>query len=108
MAQGTRRADEMTAADWLATTEPNTLLDFLHEAGRESDRKMRLFAVACCRRVWHLLTRHSIQRVVEVAELHAEGAASHEDVAAAWANMMTSLLPRGAGCSAAFEMLVPA
>src|SRR3954451_25392408 len=35
---------------------------------KTSHRKLILFAVACCRRVWRLLARGPNRRVVEVAE----------------------------------------
>jgi hypothetical protein len=63
----------MTEQEWLACTEPQPMLDFLR--GKASDRKLRLFAVACCRTVWELLPDEPARRAVQVAELMAEGRA---------------------------------
>jgi hypothetical protein len=39
----------MTEAEWLECAEPGPLLDFL--GARASERKLKLLACACCRRV---------------------------------------------------------
>jgi hypothetical protein len=39
----------MTEAEWLAATDPTPMLALLHRQTRASERKMRLFAVACAR-----------------------------------------------------------
>jgi hypothetical protein len=67
----------MTETDWFACTEPAPMLEFLR--GKVSERKLRLFAVTCCRRIWHLLERPD-QSALTVAERYADGVASPEEV----------------------------
>lgn len=71
----------MTEAEWIACTDPVPMLNFFH--GKECDRKMRLFLVACSRRAWHLLTDERSRDAVEVAERFVEGLASEEEREAA-------------------------
>ena len=59
----------MTDAEWLACTSPEDMLDVLRDT---SARKLRLFAVACCRRIWDLISEAPARLVVERAELYAD------------------------------------
>jgi hypothetical protein len=62
----------------LACHSPKAMLEFLR--ARVGPRKLRLFAVACCRRVWPLLTDPRSRAAVEVVERYADGLASPEEV----------------------------
>ena len=67
-----------TEADWLTATDPESMLRYL-QAGRAyrtpvGRRKLRLFGVACCRRVLHLVESDSaITACVEFTERFADG-----------------------------------
>ncbi len=67
----------MTKAEWDRCTNPAPMLDFLR--GKVADRKLRLFACACCRHIWPLLGDERFRRAVEVAERFADGLASREE-----------------------------
>ena len=56
----------MTEQEWLTCTDPGQMLAFLGD--ETSDRKLLLFAVACCRRIWPFLNPHHSQQVVELVE----------------------------------------
>jgi len=87
----------MTEAKWLTSDDPGWMLLSLQRvqalppgaAGnhprdwRLSARKLRLFACACVRQVWHLLTDPRSRRAVEVAERYADGLATVAELAQA-------------------------
>lgn len=68
----------MTEAEWLQGTNPAPMLEFLQ--GQVSDRKLRLFACACCRTIWHLLADQRSRQAVEIAEDFAEGLVTVEEL----------------------------
>jgi hypothetical protein len=68
----------VTAEEWNRCTDPQKMLEFLR--GKAGERKLRLFAVAACRRIWHLPIEAPARRAVEVVERYADGAASPEEL----------------------------
>jgi hypothetical protein len=73
----------MTEAEWLAATDPEPMLAALWIAGKVSDRKLRLFAAACCRGIWSLMNDERSRKGVKFAERYADGRAGKEELAAA-------------------------
>ena len=58
-------------------------------ARRVSDRKLRLFAVACCRRASRLLfPAERAEALLEIIERYADGSASKEEVTAFLSGML--------------------
>jgi hypothetical protein len=60
----------MMEAEWMTCTDLQRMVDFL-SAGT-SKRKLRLFACACCRRVWNLLKDEQARKTLEAAERYAD------------------------------------
>src|SRR5688572_12869279 len=65
----------MKEAEWLACKDQQKMLAFL--AGTASERKLRLFAVACCRRAYHQLTDRG-KDALEFCERLADEPALHD------------------------------
>lgn len=66
----------MTEAEWVATSEPVSVSSFpmLEFAqGKASERKLRLFCVACCRRIAHVVPNEDLRRLLDVSEAYADG-----------------------------------
>ncbi len=67
----------MDEAEWV---NARTMLTLLRETGRASDRKLRLFAAACCRSIWHLLTDPRSRSLLSLTEQVADGQATKEEM----------------------------
>jgi hypothetical protein len=67
----------VTEAAWLACTDPTPMLEFLRS--KAGDRKLRLFAVACCRRFLPLIRDPRVGEALEVAERFADGLVGDEE-----------------------------
>ena len=68
---GTVEGRPMTGAEWLSGDDPAVMLEFIRV--KASTRRLRLFAVACCRRVASSVYYAGYLEAVEVAEQHADG-----------------------------------
>ena len=78
----------MTEAEWLACKDPAKML--LAVERRASERKFRLFACACCRRIWHLLPDEACQVAVERGEEYADRLVSRDDLVATLVGLESS------------------
>jgi hypothetical protein len=91
----------MTEEEWLACADPSKMLRMI--SSKATERKLRLFTVACCRRIRHLLDVEECQRAVEVAERYADGQADADELdearRAATENIHIATWFRDQGCA---------
>jgi hypothetical protein len=69
----------MNEAEWLACTDPAPMFEYLRTQHTASERKLRLFAAACCGRIWDWLGERS-RRAIEVLERYLDGEATSEEL----------------------------
>jgi hypothetical protein len=86
---GDNEAMAMTEDEWLACEDPFEMWTFLLR-NQATDRKLRLFAVACCRRLFHLPADDRNRNAVEVAEQYADGRATYNELMKGRASIGTS------------------
>jgi hypothetical protein len=91
----------MTEREWLAGTDPKRMLAYLR--GKASDRKLRLFAVACCRHIWHLLPEGPGRDAVVTGERFAEGLVDRRQVGTARRKVAATFSSASAGRPGAFD-----
>ena len=65
----------MDEREWLSSTDPQAMLAFLRDAGTFSERKGRLFGVACCL-CFPFGKDERFRQAVEVTERYADGRAT--------------------------------
>ena len=70
----------MTEAEWLAATDPISMLEFLDS--KASERKLRLFGCAYSRQMWDLLTEECFRDAIRIAEQFADGRVGKKELAA--------------------------
>src|SRR5690349_17711285 len=83
----------MTEQEWLECGNFHQMLE--HFQARASERKLRLLSVALCRHIWDLLTDAGSRNAVEVAEGFADGLATDEELAAAYAQTLDATTAAG-------------
>jgi hypothetical protein len=75
------RKRAMTENDWLTAEDPQGMLEFLRDGGKLSERRARLFAVACCLTCFrYRLTDTRSTQAVRVAAQYADGLVDTEVV----------------------------
>ncbi len=82
-----------TAEDWKRCADPARMLEYLK--GRASDRKLRLFACACVRRIEHRVTAEALQKAIGIAEQFADGRATTHELALAREGARTARISPG-------------
>jgi hypothetical protein len=68
----------MSQFKWRVCKHPDKMVDWLTQ--QRDSRKMRLFAAACCRRIWHLATDERSRRAIEATERFADDLISLEEL----------------------------
>jgi hypothetical protein len=71
----------MSEAEWLVSFDAQAMIAALR--GKGSERLWRLFAVACVRRIEHLLRDARSRKALEIAERFADGTATAEELSEA-------------------------
>lgn len=87
----------MTEREWLVSGDPAPMLGYLRQQ-QTSERKLRLLACACCRRIWNMLPDPASRLAVEVAERFADDRASLVELGRARTQAVKAA--RGAGWAA--------
>jgi hypothetical protein len=65
---------------WRTSTDPLAMLTFLIDNRPRNARRLRLFALACCRRIGHTLKAERYWRIVRIVERIADGLADAGEI----------------------------
>ncbi|HWE97158.1 MAG TPA: hypothetical protein VG269_24575 [Tepidisphaeraceae bacterium] len=71
----------MTELEWRHAVEPQKMLK--HLTGSAGERKLRLFAAACCRSIWYIIPKTPHQAALSVGERYADGIVDEQALEAA-------------------------
>jgi hypothetical protein len=71
----------MTEEQWLSCVSPEAMLQ--HLTDKASPRKLRLYAIGCCRRIWSQLRDDRCRHAIEIAQRYADGRANLTELNAA-------------------------
>jgi hypothetical protein len=73
----------MTEAEWLTAIDPKSMLEYVTNPPELSDnRKLRLFACACIRRLGQVVTDRRLRAALDTAEAFADGRALNRELEA--------------------------
>lgn len=89
----------MTESEWLVSEDPAAMLVWVSPRNTTppiaSDRKLRLYACACCRQVWDLLTDERSRAAVSIAERFADGEATRDELRVAESDGLQAHIDKG-------------
>jgi hypothetical protein len=78
--------ETMREEQWLACMDPEPMLKFLGK--RCTPRKLHLIAIACCRRIRHLITQSDTRRLLDLAPESVDRAINESElrilISSAW------------------------
>src|SRR5260370_30051757 len=72
----------MEARDGLGCPAPPEVVRFLK--GKTRERKLGLYAVVCCGRIWEIIPEPCSPQAVKISERYADGSANYEQLEAAF------------------------
>ncbi len=95
----------MTEKEWLVCADPTPMLEFLLD--KTSDRKLRLFAVACCRRVQDGMGWEISDLAITAVERNADNQLTLSPLSAIHADIEEGYPPDDSGCQTAYSITLP-